>query len=135
MNTLINDGRFKAFEVKSVNVTIICDVVLCSLADIYQHFRGLYCLCLEGNLKMDAVNSSKMVVYLHLTRRCHVADDNDDDSNNDDDDDSDDNDEDDNNDEDSVDDNNKTTMMTMTMMTTMSKMTTTKTVGIQFLFF
>jgi hypothetical protein len=85
MSTLISDGRFRALEVKSINMTITCNVVLCSLADIYQHFKGLYCLRLEGTLKMDAADFSKMLVYLHLTRRCHVADDNDDDNNNDDD--------------------------------------------------
>ena len=64
--------------VKSINITIICRVVLCSLADIYHHFEGFYYLCLEGTLKMEAVDSSKMLVYLHLTGSCHVADDNDD---------------------------------------------------------
>jgi hypothetical protein len=80
-------GRFKVLVVKSINITIICDVVLCSLADIYHHFKGLYCLRLEGTLKKEAVNSSKMLVYLHLTRRCHVADENDDGNDDDDDDD------------------------------------------------
>jgi hypothetical protein len=78
-------GTFKALVVKSTNITIICDVVLCSLADINHHFKGLYGFRLEGTMKMEAVDSSKMLVYLHLTRRCHVADDSyddDDDDNN-----------------------------------------------------
>ena len=80
-------GRFKVLVVKSINITVICDVVLCSLADIYHRFKGLYFLRFEGTLKMEAVDSSKMLEYLHLTGRCHVADDNDDgdDDNNDDD--------------------------------------------------
>jgi len=89
-------GRFKALVVKSINITIICSVVLCSLADIYHRFKGFYYLCLEGTLKMEADDSSKMLVYLHLTGRCHVADDNDD----------------------GDDDKNMTTTTTMTMKTT-----------------
>jgi hypothetical protein len=70
---------FKVLVVKGTNITIICDVVLCSLAHINHRFKGLYSLRLEGTMEMEAVDSSKMLVYLHPTRRCHVADDNDDD--------------------------------------------------------
>ena len=82
MNKLISDARFRVLVLKSINITKIHDVVLCSLADISQHFRGFYYLSLEGTLNMQAVDSSKLLVHLHLTRRCHAADDKDNDGNN-----------------------------------------------------
>jgi hypothetical protein len=69
------------------------DVNLCHLIEVYGHFRGIYCLQLQGQsaiqasrteysaccfvdysstLKMEEENASKMSAYVYQTVQCHI---------------------------------------------------------------
>jgi hypothetical protein len=54
-------------------MTIFWDIAPCSLVETDRHFRGAYCLNLQGNaLMMDAVNTSEMSINLYQTAWCNI---------------------------------------------------------------
>jgi hypothetical protein len=42
------------------------DVTVCSLVDLYQHFRGIHCLNSESTLMMDVESCFEMIVRIHI---------------------------------------------------------------------
>jgi hypothetical protein len=55
------------------------DVTLCNLVEVYQHFRGIYCLhlqCLLAGLFFDlnivTVHSSETLVNFYQTTQCQI---------------------------------------------------------------
>jgi hypothetical protein len=50
-------------------------VVPCRLLWVYQRFRRLYCLHHQGDLMMEAVQTSETLVYLYQCTRCHNPED------------------------------------------------------------
>jgi hypothetical protein len=47
--------------------TVFWDVMPCSLVEVYQHIKGMYCLCLQWTKKMKAIrffqNVGKLLPY------------------------------------------------------------------------
>lgn len=54
-----------AVTMKSANVW---DVMLFSLVEAYQHFRGLA----SSTLKMEVLGSFELLINLHQTTQCHI---------------------------------------------------------------
>jgi hypothetical protein len=54
--------------INTLRMAVFLDVVLCSLVDTDQRFKGAYCLHLQGDesLMMKAVNSSETSVNIRL---------------------------------------------------------------------
>jgi hypothetical protein len=59
-------------------MTVFWDVAPCSLAEIDQSFRGVYCLHHQGDessLMMEAISTSEMSVNVYQTTRRNIPDD------------------------------------------------------------
>jgi hypothetical protein len=62
VNMIINDG-FEILTVVTMNSMIFWVVTPCSLVDVYQYFKGTFCLCVSCFayslvLKKEAIHSS-----------------------------------------------------------------------------
>jgi len=53
-------ANFEDFMTVMIQVKVFWDVILCSMVVVYQHFRGPYCLHLQGEAQ-----TSEMLVYYH----------------------------------------------------------------------
>lgn len=57
-----------------MKISFFCNVALCCLIDVYQHFGGACCLHLqaEKSLKMDTQCSSETSVNIDQVTQCHM---------------------------------------------------------------
>jgi hypothetical protein len=62
--------RFQVLLATSMKMVVFWVFAPCSLMDIDQRFRGVYCLHNQGALVMEAVSCSETLVNIHqITRR------------------------------------------------------------------
>jgi hypothetical protein len=54
------DARFEVFMAVMIQVEVFWVVMLCCVPVQYQYLTGLCCLYLQGEVKMEALRSSKM---------------------------------------------------------------------------
>jgi hypothetical protein len=55
-------GNAEKYGLIYVNMTAFWGIVPCSLIEVDQHFRGVYCLHNQGTLMMEAVHRSETSV-------------------------------------------------------------------------
>jgi hypothetical protein len=77
---------FEVLAVMNIKITVVCNVILCSSVDKYQHFRGTYCLHLQGErishgekttsystLKVEGAGSSETLIIVYQSTWRHIA--------------------------------------------------------------
>jgi hypothetical protein len=56
----------------STKMAVFWVVALCSLLEVYQHFRGPYCLHHQGiALMMEAARTSETLINFYQTAQCY----------------------------------------------------------------
>jgi hypothetical protein len=68
-------AKFEAFTAVKIQVDVFWVVTSCSDVVGYQCFGTLCCLCLQGEVKMEAEWSSEMVASYHIITRRHNPED------------------------------------------------------------
>jgi len=67
MQAAPSNARFEVFIVMKIQVKVFLVIMLCSVVMGYQHFGGPQFLHLQGEVKMEAVWFSEILVSYHNT--------------------------------------------------------------------
>jgi hypothetical protein len=73
--TSVNVVGFEVLTAASMKISVFLVVALCSLVEVYHHFRSSCCLHHQGTLMMETASTSETLVNFYQTTRRNIPED------------------------------------------------------------